>query len=204
MSNPVLFPVAMCSPVRPFPSCPFSPLPQAYTVNRRQPPIQALDKKRSSRALSVHSEEECECNASRGSNDVLLFASLRVKRPVHELECVNFWAGRVSALLYLPAVNGVWATVKTTAPVQENLTPRSTRVHCCRREQNDFVHWQRSRTQCPGVHQGLARAANGAHSPRSHQRRERQAPQVDCDRRAMPYPRCRGQLYDNRRMRRER
>jgi hypothetical protein len=32
MSNPVLFPVAMCSPVRPFPSCPFSPLPQAYTV----------------------------------------------------------------------------------------------------------------------------------------------------------------------------
>ena len=41
MSNPVLFPVAMCSPVRPLPSCPFSPLPQAYTVNSRQPPIRA-------------------------------------------------------------------------------------------------------------------------------------------------------------------
>ena len=41
MSNPVLFPVAMCSPVRPLPSCPFSPLPQAYTVNGRQPPIRA-------------------------------------------------------------------------------------------------------------------------------------------------------------------
>jgi hypothetical protein len=32
MSNPVRFPVAMCSPVRPLPSCPFSPLPDAYTV----------------------------------------------------------------------------------------------------------------------------------------------------------------------------
>ena len=102
----------MCSPVRPFPSCPFSPLPQAYTVNRRQQPIQAIHQKRSSRALSVHSEEQCECNASRGSNDVLLFASLWVKRPVHELECVDFRAGRVPALLYLPAVIGVWAKVK--------------------------------------------------------------------------------------------
>ncbi len=90
MSNPVLFPVAMCSPVRPFPSCPFSPLPQAYTVNRRQPLIQALHKKCSSRALSVHGEEKRECNASRGGNDALLFASLRVERSIHKLECVNF------------------------------------------------------------------------------------------------------------------
>lgn len=59
-------------------------------MNPGQPPIQALDKKMSSRALSVHSEEQCECNASRGSYDVLLFASLWVKRPVHELEYVNF------------------------------------------------------------------------------------------------------------------
>jgi len=64
-------------------------------------------KKCSSRALSVNSEEQCECNASRGSNDVLLFTSLWVKRPVHELERVNFWTGRVPALLYLSVVNGV-------------------------------------------------------------------------------------------------
>src|SRR6267154_2491274 len=76
---------------------------------------------------------------------------------------------------------GFGGQLKTTAPVQENLTPWSTRVHCCRREQNGFVHWQRSRTQCPGVHQRLSHAANGVHSPRSHRRREPQAPQVDCD-----------------------
>jgi hypothetical protein len=123
MSNPVLFPVAMCSPVRPFPSCPFSPLPQAYTVNRGQPPIQGPYKKSSSRALSMHSEEQCECNASRGSNDVLLFASLWVKRPVHEPECANFWAGRVPALLYLPAVNGVWATVEDDCTCPSEFNP---------------------------------------------------------------------------------
>jgi hypothetical protein len=122
MSNPVLFPVAMCSPVRPFPSCPFSPLPHAYTVNRGQPPIQASEEKSSSRALSVHSEEQCECNASRGSNDVLLFASVWVKWPVHEPKSANFWAGRVPALLYLPAVNGVWVTVRNdyTCPSEFN------------------------------------------------------------------------------------
>jgi|SRR6267154_666176 len=165
MSNPVLFPVAMCSPVRPFPSCPFSPLPQAYTVNRRQPPIQALHKKRASRALSVNSEEECECNASRGSNDVLLFASLWVERPVHELECVNFWAGRVSALLYLPTVNGVWGTVEDD--------------RTCPREFNPVVHtrpllptrteWLRplaalTNTVPGGAPTSLARSERGAFS----------------------------------------
>ena len=40
MSYAVLFPVVMCSPVRPLPSCPFCPLPnektkdfQAYEIN---------------------------------------------------------------------------------------------------------------------------------------------------------------------------
>ena len=75
-------------------------------MNRRQPRFQAVDTRSSSRALSVYSEEQCECDASRGGNDVLLFAGLWVKRPIHELECVNFWAGRVPALLYLLAVNG--------------------------------------------------------------------------------------------------
>jgi hypothetical protein len=63
----------------------------------------------------VHSEEQRECDAGGGGNDVLLFASFGVKRPIHELECVNFWAGRVPALLesdYLSAVNGVCATAK--------------------------------------------------------------------------------------------
>lgn len=32
MSKRILFPVAMCSPVFPFPSCPFSALPNAYTI----------------------------------------------------------------------------------------------------------------------------------------------------------------------------
>ena len=94
-------------------------------------------KKRSSRALSVHGEEQRECDASCGGNDVLLFASFGVKRPIHELECVDFWTGRVPALLesnYLTAFNGVCATVKMTAPGQGNLTPQSTHVHYCRRE----------------------------------------------------------------------
>jgi hypothetical protein len=89
----------MCSPVRPLPSCPFSPLPDAYTVKQTgQLPIQARYKKSSSRALSVHGEEQRERDASCSGNDMLLFACLRVKRSVHELECANFWAGHVTAL----------------------------------------------------------------------------------------------------------
>jgi len=99
MSNAVLFPVAMCSPVRPLPSWPFSPLPDAYTVKQAgQLPIQALYKKRSSRALSAHGEKQRERDASCSGNDMFLFAGLRVKRSIHELECANFWAGQVPAL----------------------------------------------------------------------------------------------------------
>jgi hypothetical protein len=152
----------------------------------------------------VHGEEQRECDASRGSDDVLLFSGLRVKRPNHELECVNFWAGRVPALLELRVVNGMCVTVNWSAPGQGNSTLQSTRVHYYRQEQNDFVRRQRSRTQCPGARRGLSPAANGVHSPRSHRRRGRQAPQVDCVRRAMPFRQCRGQSYDNQHTRRER
>jgi hypothetical protein len=53
---------------------------------------------RSSRALSAHGEEQREGDASCSRDDVLLFAGFRVKRPIHELEYANFWAGGVSAL----------------------------------------------------------------------------------------------------------
>jgi len=46
--------------------------------------------KRSSRALSARSEEQRERDAGCGGDDVLLFAGLRVKRPIHELERANF------------------------------------------------------------------------------------------------------------------
>jgi hypothetical protein len=55
-----------------------------------QPPIQALPKNCSSRTLSAHGEEQRERDTSCSGDDVLLFAGLRVKGPMHELEGANF------------------------------------------------------------------------------------------------------------------
>jgi len=102
--------------------------------------------KRSSRALSAHSEEQRECDASCSGDDVLLFAGFWMKRSVHKLKCADLRAGWVTTLQNWVSGCTRVITEQCSTPGQEYLALRSKPDHYYRREQNDFSRRLRSQT----------------------------------------------------------
>ena len=163
--------------------------------------------KHASRALSTPSKEQCKCDASCCGADVFQLARYRIKRPVYERKCANFWAGSMPALSNLSCHlrQRVGRRDDSTAlPDQVCLALQSIRVHCCPREQSDSGRTQRSQILFPEARRGPLLVVVAARFPKWCQRRVRPTRQVGCVRTATRCLLCRVQSRDSQRRTHER